>query len=331
MLAVLVAGHITNDLGVGQTIKSVLGWAKGWALLGLYPFAGAVLSVRSSVVYRAICRLAVQTLILLPFMLVAPMIGLPGKLYVSPLSVLGGSGPEFFVVMLYIIDPENGARRWQFYAPWAPAAGMVAVVHMICALQDRDRGRRIAGLAANLAISWFSASRMAIIATAVIWPVTLFVSRLNRSWTWFACAPLVLLGAFSAPRSARWSTRRWKGSRARGRIPRGCARRWGASQWNGGATRRHGSAMVLSSAARIWSNTCPSAAITAGMGCSSSRGLPGWPVWPRRSWSPRWRWRGGPCARPMRAPALPWFWCSSSTALVKTLKCWAIWSGPACC
>jgi hypothetical protein len=113
---------ITNDLGVGQTIKSV-GWAKGWALLGLYPFAGAVLSVRSSVVYRAICRLAVQTLILLPFMLVAPMIGLPGKLYVSPLSVLGGSGPEFFVVMLYIIDPENGARRWQFYAPWPRRRG----------------------------------------------------------------------------------------------------------------------------------------------------------------------------------------------------------------
>lgn len=194
MLAVLVAGHVTHDLGVGQTIKSAMGWAKGWALLGLFPFAGAVLNVRSSVVYRAICRLAVQTLILLPFMLAAPMIGLPGKLYVSPLSVLGGSGPEFFVVMLYIIDPENGARRWQFYAPWAPAAGMVAVVHMICALQERGRARRIAGLAANLAIAWLSASRMAIIATAVIWPVTLYVSRLNRAWAWFATAPLVLLG-----------------------------------------------------------------------------------------------------------------------------------------
>jgi hypothetical protein len=198
MLAVLVAGHITNDLGLGQTIKSVMGWAKGWALLGLFPFAGAVLRVRACVIYRAICRLAVQTLILLPFMLVAPMIGLPGKLYVSPLSVLGGSGPEFFVVMLYIVDPENGAWRWQFYAPWAPAAGMVAVVHMICALQEPRLARKAAGLAANIAIAWFSASRMAIIATAVIWPLALYVSRFHRPWTWFATAPVVLLGGIFA-------------------------------------------------------------------------------------------------------------------------------------
>lgn len=194
MLAVLVIGHVGNDLGTGQTVKSAVGWAKGWALLGLFPFAGSVLDIRLSVICRAACKLGLQTLLILPFLFVAPLAGLPAKLYTSPLSVLGGSGPEFFVVMLYIIDPENGASRWQFYAPWAPAAGMVAVVHMLCALQERKLSWKAVGLAANVLIALLSASRMAIIATAIIWPVALLVSRLNRPLTWFAAAPMVLLG-----------------------------------------------------------------------------------------------------------------------------------------
>lgn len=193
MLIVLLVGHINNDLGLTQTIKSATGWAKGWALLALFPFVGSVLEIRLSIICRAVCKLGLQTLLLLPFLFVAPLIGLPSKLYVSPLSVLGGSGPEFFVVMLYIIDPENGASRWQFYAPWAPAAGMVAVVHMLCALQDRNLGWKVVGLMANVLIALLSASRMAILATAIIWPVALIVSRMRRPSTWFAAAPLALL------------------------------------------------------------------------------------------------------------------------------------------
>ncbi|EGD59083.1 hypothetical protein Y88_1145 [Novosphingobium nitrogenifigens DSM 19370] len=197
MLVVLIVGHSLNTLGAAQTIKSATGWAKGWALLGLYPFAGAVLDIRASVIYRAICRLGLQTICLMPLFMIAPLAGLPGLLYVSPLSVLGGSGPEFFAVTLYIIDPENGASRWQFYAPWAPAAGMVAVVHMICALQERRPGWKVVGLLANVMISYFSQSRMAILATAIIWPVAILVARLNRPRVWFALAPIVLaIGVF---------------------------------------------------------------------------------------------------------------------------------------
>lgn len=62
MLVILLAGHVLNDLGLDQTLKSATGWAKGWALLALFPFAGAILGIRPQVIYRAVCRLGLQTL-----------------------------------------------------------------------------------------------------------------------------------------------------------------------------------------------------------------------------------------------------------------------------
>jgi hypothetical protein len=91
LLVVLVIGHVNWDLGAGQTIKSAIGWAKGWALLAMYTVAGYALPIRLSVLARAVCRLARQTLWLLPLFLASPFIGVPeGRAYVSPLVVLGG-------------------------------------------------------------------------------------------------------------------------------------------------------------------------------------------------------------------------------------------------
>ena len=37
MLIALLMAHAEQDLGLGKTIKSSIGWAKGWALLALFP------------------------------------------------------------------------------------------------------------------------------------------------------------------------------------------------------------------------------------------------------------------------------------------------------
>jgi len=198
MLVALLAGHVINDLGAAKTLKSAIGWAKGWALLGLFPFAAAVLDVRPAVIYRAVCRLGLQTLILMPFFVAAPMIGLPGLLYTSPLEIVGGSGPEFFKVVLYTLEPGTGAARWQFFAPWSPAAGMVAVIHVLCAIEERDRRWQIVGVAAGLAVALLSQSRLALVAIAVVWPIAQGVARLRRPSTWWLAAPAVLgIGLFA--------------------------------------------------------------------------------------------------------------------------------------
>lgn len=197
MLLILWIGHANFQLGAGQTIKSSIGWAKGWALIALFPLAGAVLNIRGEALYRAICKLGLQTLILLPIFLVAPMIGLPERLWVSPLQILGGAGPDYFTAQLYTIEPGVGTPRWQFFAPWSPAAGMMGVVYVLLAAREKHAGWKAIGIAGGLALAVFSQSRLALVALAVIGPFVWTAARLDRGMVWLLAAPLVLaLGIF---------------------------------------------------------------------------------------------------------------------------------------
>jgi hypothetical protein len=44
-----------------------------------------------------------------------------------------------FTVVLYTFEPGTAMPRWQFFAPWSPAAGMVAVIHFLLAREEADR------------------------------------------------------------------------------------------------------------------------------------------------------------------------------------------------
>lgn len=253
MLFILLIGHMNNELGVGKTIKSSIGWAKGWALIALFPLAGAVLPVRAEVIYRAICRLGLQTLILIPLFLIAPYAGLPGLLYVSPLKVVGGSGPEYFAVILYTLEPGTGVPRWQFFAPWSPAAGMVAVIHILCALEDRNLRWKIIGVLAGLMLALLSQSRLALVALAIVWPTAYGFSRLGRSWVWFAAAPTILGFGLLAPQLQnlannavnRFTSARADSSRVRAALGRIAVDRWrNEAPWFGHGVVENGPHLV---------------------------------------------------------------------------------------
>jgi len=188
MLLALWVAHVENGLGAAQTLKSSVGWVKGWALLALFPLVGACLRVRPQLVIRAAGWVSVQTLALIPVLVLAGLAHLPGKLYVSPLQVVGGPGPEFFAVYLYIIDPSNHGLRWQFIAPWAPAAGMLANMLFILALAERHRLFRAAGLICAVLMCVMTGSRMAMLFLAVYPPLVWSLSRLSKPW-------FLLLGA----------------------------------------------------------------------------------------------------------------------------------------
>lgn len=234
MLGILLIAHGNFSLGVGQTIKSSVGWAKGWALLGLFPFAGYVLPIRLSVVARAVCRLGRQTLILMPLFLAAPFIHLRAILWVSPLKVLGGASDEFFAVVLYTIDPEVGVARWQFFAPWSPAAGMVAMIHFLIVREERAPGWRWTGYIASVLMAVLSQSRMALVALAIIIPITMVAGRLGKARTWFAFAPITLLVGWLLPQiaalgeqaSSGFNGARASSSRVRATLGRIAVERW---------------------------------------------------------------------------------------------------------
>ncbi|MDZ3830814.1 MAG: O-antigen ligase domain-containing protein [Sphingopyxis sp.] len=234
MLPILLIGHINFGLGAAQTLKSAVGWAKGWALLALFPLAGFALPIRLEVLARAICRLGRQTLFLLPLFLVAPLLHLPQHLWVSPLHVLGGSGDEYFTVTLYTIEPGAGTARWQFFAPWSPAAGMVAVIHFLIAREERHAGWRWTGYAAALSVALLSQSRLALVALAITIPLVIAAGRIKRPATWFAAVPAVLVAGWFAPQigalierlTSDFAGARADSSRVRAALGRIAVERW---------------------------------------------------------------------------------------------------------
>lgn len=253
MLVVLWIGHANFALGPGQTIKSSIGWAKGWALLALFPLAGAVLQIRATVIARAVCRLGVQTLILLPLFLIAPAIGLPGMLYVSPLSAVGGPGPEYFATILYTIEPGVGTARWQFFAPWSPAAGMIGIIYVLLAAREPQVGWRMTGIAAGIAIALFSQSRLALVALALVVPMVIAVARVDRPSSWLLAAPLVMVLGIFGPTLIEladtlmneFSAARADSSRVRAALGRIALERWAnEAYWFGHGVVENGPHLV---------------------------------------------------------------------------------------
>lgn len=234
MLAILFIGHANFQLGAAQTIKSAVGWAKGWALLALFPLAGFALPIRAEGLARAVCRLGRQTLFLLPIFILAPLLGLPQTLWVSPLKVLGGSGDEYFAAVLYTIEPGVGTARWQFFAPWSPAAGMVAVIHFLLARTEPDARWRWTGYAAAILVALLSQSRLALVALAVIVPLCWVAGQMRRPWLWFAGAAAILVISWFAPQLREladqlvndFSSARADSSRVRAALGRIAIERW---------------------------------------------------------------------------------------------------------
>ena len=180
----LVMGHLDFDLGNKLLIKSSIGWAKGWAVLALYPLAGCLES-RPHIIYRATCKVCWHTLLLSPIYLLAPTLKLPEVLYVSPLRMVGGPGDSFFDVSLYSINYE-GEMRWRLFAPWAPALGMVGVLYLMLALQEKNPRWRWTGIIGALLMCYISKSRLAQVCVVVIPALVFLMGRLSR--------PAVMIG-----------------------------------------------------------------------------------------------------------------------------------------
>ncbi|MDH3280055.1 MAG: O-antigen ligase domain-containing protein [Gammaproteobacteria bacterium] len=192
MLLALVVGHLDFNLGPSQLTKSTVGWAKGWALLAVFPLLGC-LRIRPEMVYRAACHVGLHTLLLLPIFIGAWLTGLPQTIYVSPLEIVGGPGPEFFAVSLYEIDPGSGTPRWRLFTPWAPALGFVGNIYFVFAQQEQSTRWRCIGLTGSLAMILMSQSRLALVAVVFVWFGTRIIAHIGHQ-----AAPFVAAGLSTA-------------------------------------------------------------------------------------------------------------------------------------
>ena len=234
MLIALWIGHLDWGLGLKQTIKSSIGWAKGWALLALFPLAGAVLPIRRDVLVRAQCVVGLWTLILAPLMLIAPYIGLPERIFTSPLKVIGGPGPEYFSVFLFTWDPASWTPRWQFYAPWSPFAALLGVVMVLFALEEKSVKWRSIGIAAGMLMIFASKSRMGLVGLVACTVGPRMMPLLLRGWAWQVVAGLTasmaVLGA-SLAAAANDAVAAFKGARADSTRVRETLQRIASERW----------------------------------------------------------------------------------------------------
>lgn len=197
MLVALLVAHFEYDLGTGQTIKSSIGWAKGWALLALFPLLGAMVSIRPQLLIRACCILASQSMLFVPIGLVLAVVGFHGHLYTSPLSAVGGP-ISTFEVNLYGLNPETGKPRWPFFAPWAPAAGLVSCVLFIICSQEKNNFWRRAGLLGALTMCLFCQSRSGWALFLVLIPL-IRVKRIAPIWVLLSGVFITGAGVLSEP------------------------------------------------------------------------------------------------------------------------------------
>ncbi|MBV1908265.1 MAG: O-antigen ligase domain-containing protein [Kangiellaceae bacterium] len=248
MLAMLIAlwlGHIDWELGTAKTVKSTVGWAKGWALMAIFPLIGC-LNIRPEVIYRATSIVCLQTLIIFPVLLLAFLLRLPQELYISPLQIVGGPGPEFFKVSLYSITPEGGVR-WFLFAPWAPAVGFIASIYMLFALQQEKHWFWI-GLIGSLLMIVICKSRLALV-VAIVLPLTLyFMSNIFKLSVLMQGAVGSLLAGIFAPKlieifdsvASGFRAARADSSRVREALGRIAVERWQSEApiWGHGIVER---------------------------------------------------------------------------------------------
>lgn len=196
MAIALVAGHWSFDLDNGQLAKSLIGWAKGWALFGCLVLAGAVLPIRAEAVTRATNVLGAITLAIIPLLYGLYVAGAPSVLFVSPLQELGG-GREFYEVSIYEIDPESGGVRFPLYAPWAPAAAYVACLSLVFALFERDKALKWVAIISAVTVCLLTRSRLAVVAIPAMLGALVVVPRLTKPSTIIMLALIAVLGSIA--------------------------------------------------------------------------------------------------------------------------------------
>lgn len=188
----LIVGHFNYDLGIGAIIKSSSHWYRTWAIFAIFPLAGH-LKIRPQIIYRAVCILCLQSIIVTAIGTLVSFIIPPPLFYVSPLQVSGGDTFHYQVDLIHTIIGE----RLRLFAPWATALGMAGNIYLLFAWQETDKKWRNVGVLGAIVMIIFSWSRLAIVSLILVPIVIYLLSNIIRPWMQFlASATCFLSGLF---------------------------------------------------------------------------------------------------------------------------------------
>jgi hypothetical protein len=248
----LIAGHLNYGLGIGKVIGSTVNrWLRSWALFACFAIAGH-LSIRPQLIYRAICILCVQGLILSGVALLANIAHAPILSYTSPLKIFGGG--DYYDVKLFGLGLDEQQTRLQLFAPWPPALGFVANLHFFLARQERHRVWRWLGMMGAVVLIVGSISRLGILCLPTVLALTWVLLRIISPWVQIALGASSCLLGVLAPTlwqalstvKEQFTNARPGSSRVRSALGRIAVDRWWreAPIWGHGSVEPRGPAAV---------------------------------------------------------------------------------------
>ena len=189
----LIVGHFNYDLGMGQVIKSSSHWFRTWGIFAIFPLVGH-LQIRPQIIYRAVCILCLQGLILICLGTITSLINAPEVSYISPLIVSGGDIEHYQVIP---IQNVIGARL-HLFAPWETALGMAANIYFLFACQERNKIWRGIGIIGSLAMIVMPLSRLALVCLPFVFISVWFLTNFLRPWIQLTSSVLCFFGGLIA-------------------------------------------------------------------------------------------------------------------------------------
>lgn len=184
----LIMGHLDFNLGDFQLISSLNDFAKSTAILALFPLIGC-LKIRPQLIYRAVCIICLQSLILIGILYIGIVLHVPSIEYTSPLHNIGRGNINYYSVFLFEsgldpLAPRNNEIRLSLFTPWAPALGLVGNVYFFLASQESNIKWRWIGMISAIAMILASVSRSAMICLPSVlllnWILTIFTRPVTQ-------------------------------------------------------------------------------------------------------------------------------------------------------
>ncbi len=173
------------DLGLIETIREIIRWGTRGALLALFPLLGC-LAIRPEIIYRAVCILCLQSLVIIPVCYAAYFVGLPDPLYDMTLfDKVTAAGELYYQVRFYSLGDAlrtSQELRLFLFAPWGPALGLVGSMYFFVALQETNKIWRTIGVLGAIAMCLVSGSRTAIVTLPLVLLLMLLLNFQNLRW-----------------------------------------------------------------------------------------------------------------------------------------------------
>jgi hypothetical protein len=191
-----IFSHSDFNLGLKRFIETSADWSRTWALFAFFPLVGS-LKIRPPLIYRAICILCLQSLILVIFGSLANLIGIPKITYNSPLGSLPLNGGE----MQYEVDLIHSVinDRLRLFAPWSPALGVTSNIYFFLVLPEQNKKWRWIGMVGAITMIVGSVSRTALICLPTVLLLEWIFTNFLRPWVQFIAGGLSFIVGIYLP------------------------------------------------------------------------------------------------------------------------------------